>query len=281
VAVAPQVTLYEDAAAVLDQAAGFLERHPAEHNLILTLLHQRAESGEPGRYWLIRQGPETVGLVFQSPIGFRAALTPMAPEAARAAVEAIAAGGITLPGVDGEAAAAAAFAGHWSEVCRTGAWPVLGQRLLRLGHLAVPEDVAGRFRRATEADRPLVSEWFGAFADEVGEVRPPDDAVGRRIGAGLIGLWELEDHPVCVAGRTNAVARTARIGPVFTPPNQRRRGYAGACVGHLAAQIVGDGDSCVLYTDLANSTSNSVYRSLGFTTIGENVRYEFAPLPEK
>jgi ribosomal protein S18 acetylase RimI-like enzyme len=278
---APQVTLFDEAVAVLDEAGAFLAGRPAEHNLIHTLLQQRAATGEPGRYWLVRDGATPTGLVLQSPIGFRAALTPMVAEAARAAVEAIAGDGIDLPGVEGEAAAASAFAGHWTEVCRTGARPVLGMRLQLLGRLVLPEGVAGRYRQATEADRPVVREWFSAFSDEVSGTHAPDDAVDRRIGAGLVGLWELDGEIVSLAGRTDAVTGTARIGPVYSPPERRRLGYAGACVGHMAARIVDAGDSCVLYTDLENPTSNSVYRQLGFATIGENVRYEFAPRPEK
>lgn len=274
---APQVTFFDDAVAALGEAEEFLAGRPAEHNLIHTLLQHRAATGEPGRYWLVRDGATPAGMVLQSPLGFRAALTPMAAEAARAAVESIAADGVDLPGVEGEAAAAAAFAGHWTEVCRTGARPVLGMRLQRLGRLTLPAGVAGRYRPATEADRPVVREWFGAFADGVGETRPPDDAIDGRIGAGLVGVWETDGQLVSVAGRTNAVAGTARIGPVYTPPERRRLGFAGACVGHMAALIVGEGHSCVLYTDLDNPTSNSVYRGLGFATIGENVRYEFAP----
>lgn len=277
----PQVTLFDDAVALLDQAGAFLAERPAEHNLIHTLLQQRAATGEPGRYWLVRDGATPVGLVLQSPTGFRAALTPMAAEAARAAVEAMAGDGIDLPGVEGEAAAASAFAGHWSEVCRTGARPVLGMRLQLLGHLTLPAGVDGTYRRATEADRPVVRNWFTAFADEVSGTHAPDDAVDRRIGAGLVGVWELDGEIVALAGCTNAVAGTVRIGPVYTPPERRRLGYAGACVGHMASRIVDAGDACVLYTDLDNPTSNSVYRQLGFATIGETIRYEFAPRPEK
>lgn len=274
-----QVDQHDDAAAVLRQAADFLESRPAEHNLVFNLLHYRASTGEPGRYWVVRRGPGPVGVVLQSPLGFRATSTPMAPAAVRAAVEAVAAAGVTLPGVEAEAATAAVFAGHWTEVCRTGARPTLGTRLLRLEDLTLPERIAGRFRTAVRADHDVVGEWADAFSDEVGQPRPAAEHVTRQIDTGRIALWEVEGEPVCMVGCTDMLAHVARIGPVYTPPVHRRRGYAAACVGQSSARIVDAGGSCILYTDLANPTSNSVYRSLGYRTVSENVRYEFdAPL---
>jgi nucleoid-associated protein YgaU len=129
------VSAYRDAGAVLSEAGPFLARRPAKHNVVVTLLGLRAESGAEGRYWIVRDGGGTVvGVVFQSPLTFPAALTPMPADAARAAVEAIVADGAALPGVNGEVATAAAFAGHWAEVCRVGARPLIGMRLQQLGH---------------------------------------------------------------------------------------------------------------------------------------------------
>src|SRR6202023_3591473 len=64
----------------------------------------------------------------------------------------------------------------------------------------------------------------------------------------------------------------ARIGPVYTPDAARRRGYAAACVSWVSRELLEAGHGCVLYTDLANPTSNSVYRALGYRAIAELVR---------
>jgi GNAT superfamily N-acetyltransferase len=273
--VALRVTHYVDAADVLGDAAAFLELRPVEHNLILTMLLARAASQEAGRYWVVWEDAEPIGMVFQSPIGFRASLTPMPPEVARAAVEAIARGGFELPGVEGDAASAAAFAGHWTQVCQTGAAPVLGTRLSVLEQLTRPVGVAGQPRTATAGDVALVARWVAAFADELGEHRTPEAFVTRRVDAGLVTLWEVDGVAVGLVGRSPAVAGLVRIGPVYTPPAHRRRGYAGACVGAVSADALEDGHRCMLFTDLANPTSNSVYRALGYAARSENVRYAF------
>lgn len=67
--------------------------------------------------------------------------------------------------------------------------------------------------------------------------------------------------------------------PVYTPPDRRRSGYAGAVVADLSDRLVARGDRVMLYTDLGNPTSNSVYRRIGFRAVAENLRYGFAVHP--
>jgi hypothetical protein len=274
------VELFLNAAETLRHAAAHLEARPAEHNLILTLLQQRADSGDAGRYWIVRQESEVVGVVVQSPLTFIAALSPMGPDAARRAAGVIARSGVSLPGVQGDAATAAAFAGHWAEVSHAVARPALGARLYRLEHLddlTEPEEATdGRPRRADKKDLTLVTEWFDAFAREVGETRADPAAVARRVAGQQISLWEAAGRPVCLVARSVPNAGMARIGPVYTPEAERRRGYAAACVGWVSRELLEAGHGCVLFTDLANPTSNSVYRALGYRAISELVRYEFA-----
>jgi predicted GNAT family acetyltransferase len=62
---------------------------------------------------------------------------------------------------------------------------------------------------------------------------------------------------------------------VYTPPERRGRGYASACVATLSAATLDAGLRCILYTDLGNATSNSIYRSIGYRAVAELVRYRF------
>ena len=275
---AMEVTHHDDAAEVLARAGDFLAARPIEHNLVLGLLQQRAETGEAGRYWVVHDGTVPVGVVFQSPLAMRAAVTPMPPPAARAAAAAIAAAGFDLPGVDGEAATTSVFAGQWSESARTAAHPALGMRLSVLGRLTLPEGVPGRLRPAT-GDDPAVAQYFDGFRVEVGEEPIPPAAIARRVRAGQVALWEVDGRAVCLVGHTAPVAGVVRIGPVYTPPEERRHGYAAACTGAVSAGMVALGHTCMLFTDLANPTSNAVYRSLGYSAVGENVRYTFRAVP--
>jgi predicted GNAT family acetyltransferase len=70
----------------------------------------------------------------------------------------------------------------------------------------------------------------------------------------------------------------ARVGPVYTPPALRRRGYAGAATA-AASQAALDAGArvVVLYTDLANPTSNALYQRLGHRPVEDRVVMSFAP----
>jgi ribosomal protein S18 acetylase RimI-like enzyme len=274
------VTHHSDAAAVLDEAGAFLATRPTRHNIVLTLLHSRATSAEPGNYWVVRDDSATddeavVGVVFQSPAVFPAMVTPMPPEAARAAVEAMVTGGFDLPGVNGEAPTSSVFAAHWAERRRVGARPVLAMRLHELGTLTQPVGVAGQARPAVADDVAVVRQWMQAFADFTEEPAMSDEVVAQLIGSGTFDLWLVDDRPVCVVGHTQPVHDVVRIGPVYTPEAERRTGYASALTAAVSKLIQAQGHTAVLYTDLGNPTSNSVYRSLGFAAIAEAVRYAF------
>lgn len=274
------VTTYDDAAQVRELAGAFLDSRPAAHHIIATLLGQRAASGEAGRYWMVRDDRAAcVGLVLQSPLTFHATVTPMPIEAARTAVEAIVATGIALPGVNGEAATAAAFAGHWAETARVGARPSLAMRLLELGRLHQPEGVPGHDRPARAHEVDLLAQWMQDFAAFTGEPGAEAAAIRRRIELGQLIVRQMEGRPVCLVGRTAPAAGIVRIGPVYTPPEHRRRGYAGGCVGSVSAAVLAQGHGCILTTDLGNPTSNSVYRALGYRTISEMIRYDFDEPP--
>ena len=106
-----KVLVSDDPGFVLRSADEFLSSEPVLHNLILSILHSRAAQGDPGRYWIVFHGEKTVGVAVQSPLHYPAILTPMESRAVLAMVDAIAEAGVTLPGVNGDAATAASFAG--------------------------------------------------------------------------------------------------------------------------------------------------------------------------
>ncbi len=67
---------------------------------------------------------------------------------------------------------------------------------------------------------------------------------------------------------TSPVAGVVRIMSVYTPPEHRRRGYASACVAAVSTWARAQGvDTCVLYTDLANPTSNKIYQAIGYRPV--------------
>lgn len=269
------VAFSEEPIRVLSGAGQFLASQPVLHNLILSILHARIAHPEPGRYWVAMERDEAVGVMLQSPLTFPATLTPMAPEVAAALVDAIAASGVSLPGVNGHAATAASFAGQWTERCKSAATPFQGNRLYELLERAPAPRVRGTLRQASPRDRDLVVHWTEAFLTEVGE---PTDDVARRVDRGLAGgeYWVWEDgETLSMAVGREPLEGVVRITEVYTPPDRRNRGYAAACVHALSAQLRVAGFRAVLYTDLANPTANSMYRRIGYRAVAEVLRYRF------
>ncbi|MGH9188586.1 MAG: GNAT family N-acetyltransferase [Acidimicrobiales bacterium] len=231
---------------------------------------------------MVFEGGHVAGVVFQSPLDFIAAITPMAPSAAAFAADAIARSGSVLPGASGEAGTAARFAGQWAESTGCAAVPTFGQRLYRFGPPGPLPDVPGSLRPAQARDRDALVAWMACFREEVGPTGPardPGALVDRRMAAGQLWVWDVDRRPTSLAVLSSTAAGVARIGPVFTPPDLRRRGYAGACVAGVSRLVVEQGGSPILYTDLANPTSNSLYRRLGYEAVIECIAYDFRPRP--
>jgi uncharacterized protein len=262
-----------DPAWVLTVAKAYLASEPVLHNLALTLLHK----GSIANCWLAMDdaGAGPIGLVLQSRPEMQATLTPMHPAVITALAEAVAKTDIVLPGVNGEAATVAHFAGEWTERRNTSGVPVHGTRLYELLAPGEPLAVSGSFRQAAASDRDLLVNWMRGFQSETGEGgTDPDGLVDARLQSGLFWLWE-DGEPTAMAAYTPPAEGVVRLQWVYTPRAMRKRGYASACVAALSTKLRLEGRRCILYTDLGNAGSNSIYRRLGYRVVAEGLRYRF------
>ncbi|MFE2878295.1 GNAT family N-acetyltransferase [Streptomyces roseus] len=183
------------------------------------------------------------------------------------AAEPLLAGVETLNARRSDAAALAAAWGRPSEVTRE-------SRLYRLAGLRAPDPVpAGRARTATEADLPLLLDWSGAFKRETGQPGGPSEASLRdRLSYGGVLLWEHAGRPVSMAGFFRVIGAASRVGPVYTPPEWRGRGYAAGVTRAVSEAACAAGASEVLlFTDPADPTGNGVYRRLGYAPVEDRV----------
>lgn len=265
----------DDPAVVLERAGQFLANDPVRHNVVLTVLRTGVANPAPGRYWIAEGDHGVLGVVVHAPADVPATLTPMAADDVEAVVDAIADAGIELPGVSGDVATAARFAGAWAHRARTPARPVQGLCIQEMADVAPLVACPGEARQARSDERDLLVEWSGAFAVEAGDVVGDVAAVvERRLGAGQLWVW---DHggPVAMAGLTDPVIGVARIGPVYTAPQERLQGYGSAVVAYLSRTVRARGERCILYSDVANPDSNSVYRALGYRRAADVLVYRF------
>ncbi|MFF4344133.1 GNAT family N-acetyltransferase [Kitasatospora sp. NPDC001540] len=268
-------------------AAGpFLAAHPAENTVLLTIVDRIDRDGPqvygeaPPRYgwWREPDGAVTGVTLRTPPYGQR--LGRMTAAAAEALARLLADGGQRPDDAGGGRAEVFAFARELERLTGRGWTVATNERLYRLGELTPPPaPPAGRARLAAPAERELVARWLAAFAAEA-QVNVPGDLqadADQRIAAGTLLLWEAEDARVTsLAGASPAVAGMSRIGPVYTPPELRGRGYASALTAAASAHArAGGAAEVLLYTDLANPVSNAIYQRIGYLPVGDAVHVVF------
>jgi hypothetical protein len=79
-----------------------------------------------------------------------------------------------------------------------------------------------------------------------------------------------------MTGNTGPTPNGIRIGPVYTPPEHRGKGYASNLVATQSQWLLDSGRRfCFLYTDLANPISNSIYQRIGYRQVAESAEYSF------
>ena len=281
-------TLHPDARSLLAAAQAWLERDPVVNNVVATNVLMRLDGpllGEDPPLLITVEAPngELVGAAIRTPPR-SLLLTHVPAEVALPIADFIArmrtAGVPTaeLPGVVGPVTAAEPFAAHWSGLTGFASQVEMRMRVFRLDQVRPPTGVNGRFRIATAADLDLCFEWMVEFQDEAlpGQPKIFRERFAGTIADGRMGLWEDHGRPVSMVGRSVPAAGVTRIGPVYTPPELRGRGYGSACTAEVSRRALESGAAaCTLTTDLANPTSNAIYQRIGYYPVVDAVSVLF------
>ncbi|MEV8632607.1 GNAT family N-acetyltransferase [Streptosporangium sp. NPDC051023] len=257
-------------------AEPWLLRDPVHNTILLTIL-RAIRGGLWGEDvlmgWAVHDG-ETVAAVLHTPPHFLL-LADMPAEAVRELATVLIEAEREIPGVGGPLALAETFAAAWwrPEAERR------CERLYRLGTLVPPDPAAeGAARTAGAQDLELLVAWSQAFQAEAG-IRPQADLtplIASRIGRRELVLWEAQGRPVAYAGVSAPIGGMSRVGPVYTPPQARVRGYGTAVTHAATARAQAEGATEVLlFTDLSNPTSNSIYQAIGYRPVTDYASITF------
>ena len=303
---APRLQFYTDPGEFLAAAGDYLATDPVVSTVVTTIAHrllsqqtesqqtesQQTESQQtddiarPDHNWwlVVRDASDAVvgaGMRTAPFAPYPPFLLPMPDEAAVALARALHERREDVLAVNGALPAVELCA---AEVTRLGGGRVEVSeytRLHELGDLALPAPVPGRLQTATEDDVDLVTEWFGAFmgdADEqAGRLRgasaheiPDRVDMLRKLRAGSIWFWVDETgQRVHLTAANPPSFGVARVGPVYTPPAQRGRGWASNAVAAVSQRIQASGARVCLFTDQANPTSNKIYANLGYRPVAD------------
>lgn len=274
----------DDPGAFLEAAQPLLLEDEARNNLVLGIastLRDHPSVYDEHRLWIVEDSGRTVGVALRTPPYNLALGGPANLVVLHDLAESLHAASIELPGVTGAAPEVEHFAAEWEAQARVARRQRMAQRIYRLTVLRPVEGVSGRARPAAEGDRPLLLEWVRSFvAEAVPEGTPdlgPERTIDARLGEGRGGftIWE-DGGPVSLAGWGGTTPNGVRIGPVYTPPEHRRRGYGSAVTAAVSAERLASGRTfCFLYTDVANPTSNKIYTDIGYEPVCDSIDYAF------
>jgi uncharacterized protein len=282
-----EVVSRDDAEAFFAEAEPLLLSDEAAHNLILGIAgNVRDGFYKDFRLWLVRDGGDVVGAALRTPPYNLILARPRSFEALAALAEALAEE--DLPGVVGVQPEATEFADLWSQLAGRNARTNMRQGVYSLERVERPPAAAGSARVATQDDRDLVVRWWIAFLGEALHEGGPgrehaEENVDHRLSSPSAGilLWDDGSEVVSAAGWGGRTPNGIRIGPVYTPPELRGRGYATALTAELSQRLLdgrlldGGRRFCFLYTDLANPTSNAIYERIGYRRVAESAEIVF------
>jgi GNAT superfamily N-acetyltransferase len=273
------VELMDDPHAVAPLATDWLAAQGVFGNVPATILAGELSGGphyDDQSWAIVVRAGEVVGVAVQT-APYPALVPPMGPDAARTVADAWHGAGRPLTGAVGDGTSGAAFATRWAELAGASAEVGLREGVHVLRELAPADGVPGSGRTARPDDLDLILAWLAAFVAEAmpGHTGADPREELQRIQGGEYLLWEDGSEPVSLAGFHQPAAGFGRVGPVYTPPERRGRGYAAAVTTSATRRVLDAGATPMLHTDLANPTSNGVYARLGYEQVGELRRWTF------
>lgn len=252
-------------------------RDPAWHTIAITVLHRIQANPDAARPAMVsfHEDGELVGTVLRAD-PWPVQTTDLPVDAVALAVETVRRADPAAPGVVGPEDLTRTFAELWSDTARVKG----ATRLYRLDELR-PADAPGAVRFADESDVPLLARWRELFDAEANPGEPPGRPAAELVRRSLAlgdghAIWEVGGEPVAWAAAGAPTAGMSRIAPVYTPPEHRRNGY-GAAVSAAVSQWVLDAgaEHVVLFADLGNPVSNSIYQRIGFRAVADWVEYRW------
>ncbi len=271
-----------DVDAFLARVTGFLAPREAENNLVFGICSGLKRATRPltapPQFLVVTAADGGVaGAALQTPPFNLVLADGGQPWVERVLARTLA--GASLPGVTGPVDAAGRFARSWTEFTGEPARHHMAERIFRLTLVRPPRPASGAMRPAGFDDRALLVAWLQAFNEEaLGEPSPDaPELVDRWLTGGrTLVLWEDGGRPTSLVGVGGETPNGIRVGPVYTPPEDRGHGYASNLVAVASQAELDAGRQFVfLFADLANPTANRIYQAIGYEPVSDYAMYRF------
>ena len=258
----------------------WLEKKEAENNLFLgivsNLLSKPPDQRQPHYLLAVEEGGRILGAGVCTP-PYKLAITAMPDTALPPLADHLLTKASFAPGLSGPKQTVAHLVEIWKKKSGKNTSIETSLRLYQLTKVEAPKPAPGKMRLCTPADLDLIADWITKFHGEIKAVEKKDY---RKQAEGFIQeqrlfVWE-DGKAVSIAGFQGLTAHGVRVGLVYTSSSFRGKGYASSLVAAVSQRLLDSGRKfCVLYTDLSNPTSNSIYQKIGYHPVCDWDVYSF------
>lgn len=268
----------------LDKFEGQLSTHETENCLILSLLHRLGKNKQlfgldSPRFWFSKESPTNIAI--QTPphnliLSYSFDLSRM-----DSFIDFLKAENIQIPGVIGEKTKVHQFAKKWAETNELKLNIEMNQRVYELRNVtseSLTHQYEIEFKTASIEHLDILLKWGYEFMEEAVSFERQSDwerfVLEQKanfiasIADSQFYLLFRDNVPVTMAKTPGRTTTGRVINYVYTPPKLRKNGYATYCVAMLSQKILSQGYKlCMLFTDLSNPTSNSIYQKIGYEPV--------------
>jgi predicted GNAT family acetyltransferase len=278
---------FSDPRAFTSAVTPFLVQHEAENALLLGIADTLTQPASPysGDNFLaaVERNGEVAAVAIMTP-PFGPVLSRM-PDlgAVDPIVEALLARDCPIPTLLGSPEIVKRFVARWTPATGQRAELAMSERIHQVTRVVQPPHPSGSWRHATQNDFDALVELARAFNEEnFGPSAPQSNREAATVTARLAdersgyAFWE-DGGIVALAGYGNPTPNGNIIGPVYTPPQFRNKGYATALTAALSQDLLDHGRTRVfLFTNLANPIPNYIYKKIGYEPVIDVEQWRFS-----
>jgi len=279
-----QIVVDDSISTFLDEAGPMLYQHEPTNSLMVGLLEgfkTQAPKVHPLLVRILENGKTVSAAVSFRLQPMNVIVTYSSEEQLRLLANHLKNTGEVFSGVVGPINESQKFADIWSAISGQKYELAMGQKIYKVEKVDFPKQMVGELKVATETDLDLVSKWVMAFVNESLPNDRRTDQQWKDLSARMIQkknayLWLVDGKIVSMANASRPTENGVSISGVYTPPDKRKKGYASAVVASLSQKMLDEGKKfCVLYTDLANPTSNKIYQEVGYREVCDSNHFNF------
>lgn len=272
------VRIESNAKEFLEICSDLVYQREPEYNLLLGLSSMRKDMA-PGTdnyiYLTVWQNNKLIGAVLVSHLNV--VLTALDEPVTKILVDFMKSKNISAPGVVAPAMGAEFFAKIWGKNKLN-----TNLKLYLLEEVAWPKDMKGTFAVAEMKYLDVIADWYVKFHEEILPhekitLAGAREDIESKIKKQETYIWLDPEGKITAVNFMNRPTRNGTtVSFVYTPYDQRKKGYASALVAHTSQKILDNGKKfCTLYTDASNPTSNKIYQDIGYKHVANSKHFLF------